>query len=367
MGDLIRLLPSWANLLVIPGLIAGFTIHELAHACVAYGLGDVSQMSRGRISLNPLRHVFWLGMLTFILFGFGWARPVTMDVHSFKQRYVGLLLVSVSGALANLALAGLCIAVTIVMVFVVAAFSGKGMFEVLRLMMVEPAAEPGITAWAAAFTTYAVTVNLALAFFNLLPLPGLDGFNVLLSLFGLARGRADRPGAAVVPCFRKGGEAELGVSKRALASGSRQPAEIHCERGAEYHAAGNYEDAIARYRQAIASDQHHGPAYVNLGLAYLAAGQRERAIQSFRGATHYAPDEQSRREAWSQLNKLSEFNPAVTSSAAGAATDRSGPGPWRDTRSSFRWSACGVNAAILLVGTMCVYTCLTIALIGHFS
>ncbi len=358
MGDLTRLPPSWLNLLVIPGLIAGFTVHELAHACVAYWLGDVSQVSRGRISLNPLRHVFWLGMLTFVLFGFGWARPVRMDVRSLRRRYLGALLVAVSGALGNLALAGLCLAVTMLLVLVVAAFSGAGTLEVIRLVVVDPPAEPGIIAWTAAFTTYAVYVNLALAFFNLLPLPGLDGFNVLVSLFGLVRDKPDEPAAQAQ-------EAQSGVWKIAQSMGGHQPAEIHYERGAAYHAEGSYEDAIARYRQAIANDQHMGPAYVNLGLAYLAAGQRERAIMSFRGATHYASDEQSRREARSQLDKLSQFDPTIGSSATDS--DAGKAGRWPDVTRSFNWSTFMLNALIVLLATACVYASLTVALIAHLS
>jgi Zn-dependent protease len=360
MGDLSAILPSWTNLLVVPGLIIGFTVHELAHAMVAYVLGDESQVARGRISLNPVRHVFWLGLLTFIVFGFGWARPMRMDAQRFKNRYLGLCLVSVSGAVANLMLAVLCALVTAVMAMVVAAFSGRGAFEILRSFAVETVAQPDIVAWTVAFTTHTIYVNLALAFFNLLPLPGLDGFGVLVGIFGLAKGAARVPAAVA-----------LDDSKQPTAWGasagqhSRQPADIHFERGAEYHADGNYVDAIARYRQAISSDSHHGPAYVNLGLSYLAAGQRERAIQAFRGATQYATDEQSRREAWAQLHKLSQHNPAVQPSAPVAAAES--PTPWTDAKPSLNWRAFWLNSAILLLVGMGIYACLTIALIRHFS
>jgi tetratricopeptide (TPR) repeat protein len=268
---------------------------------------------------------------------------------------VGLFAVSVAGALGNLALAAVCMAVTVLMVIVVAVFSSKGVFQVVRMVTLDPPAEPGIVAWTAAFTTYTIYVNLALAFFNLLPLPGLDGFNVLVSLFGFVRGATERLPMA---------EGQSGV-KRPVAPTSLQPAAIHYERGAEYHAGGNFEGAIARYRQAIASDDHYGPAYVNLGLAYLAAGQRERAIHALRGATQYASDEESRRQAWSQLHKLSQFNPAVTPVVAGPGAAEAGP--WTDVRPSFRWSGLWLNAGILLVVMMCVYTYLTVALIGYFS
>jgi Zn-dependent protease len=358
MSDLTRFLPSWVSLLVIPGLIAGFTVHELAHACVAYRLGDRSQVARGRISFNPLRHVFWLGMITFVLFGFGWARPIRMDMTSFRRRYLGLLLVSVAGALANLMLALLCVGVTLLMVVVVAVFSSKGLFEVLRMVAMESPTEPGILAWTSAFTTYAVYANLAMAFFNLLPLPGLDGFGVLVALFGLAKGSPEPAGTAAT-----GRPVAVSQSR---GESARLPADIHFEHGAEYHATGNYADAIARYRQAIASNQHHGPAYVNLGLAYVASGLRERAIHAFRGATQFAADEQSRREAWVQLHKLSQFSPVAVPSPPSDVTSKTAA-PWGGANTVFNWSAFWGSGVILLAALLCVYTYLTIALIGYFA
>ena len=99
--------PSWTTLLYLPALFVGFTVHELAHALVAYLLGDTSQVERKRLSFNPLRHVSWLGMVVFLLFGFGWAKPVWVDPNRFRieNRDFGLFLVSIAGACANLLLA----------------------------------------------------------------------------------------------------------------------------------------------------------------------------------------------------------------------------------------------------------------------
>ena len=363
MPDLSWLVPSWANFLVIPGLIAGFAAHELAHACLAYYLGDVSQVERGRITLNPLRHIFWLGLLTFVFFGFGWARPMRVDPRAFKRRYLGLFLVSIAGAVANLLLAGFCLALTLLIAMLVAAFSQGGMVEILRSVTVEPAAQPGIVAWAAAFTTYPIYVNLALAFFNLLPLPGLDGFNAIVSLVGLSRAPADGEQATA-----SGGSQPLSVKPVTVsAEGRRQPADIHFERGVAYHADDQYEDAIARYRQAIAHDSHYGPAYVNLGLAYLALERRDRAIQAFRGATQNAADEKSRREAWAQIHSLSQYQPVGAQETADAAAGQGGP--WTESQSSVsvNWPAFWLNALVVLVASAGVYVYLTISLIHHFS
>ncbi len=135
MGDLSQFIPTWTNLLIIPGIIAGFTIHELAHTLVAYLLGDLSQVERGRITLNPFRHISWFGTLTFVFFGFGWARPVQVDPSHFKRRYLGTFLVAISGATANLLLAGLTFILTLVLVGLAAIFSEQDFWQIFGLLL----------------------------------------------------------------------------------------------------------------------------------------------------------------------------------------------------------------------------------------
>jgi len=91
--------PTWATLLLLPALFLGFTVHELAHAVVAYLLGDTSQVERRRLSFNPLRHVSWLGLALFLLVGIGWAKPVWVDYSPLpiKNRSLGIFLVVVAG------------------------------------------------------------------------------------------------------------------------------------------------------------------------------------------------------------------------------------------------------------------------------
>ncbi len=368
MGDLSRFVPSWTNLLIIPGIIAGFTIHELAHTFVAYLLGDRTQVDRGRITLNPLRHISWFGTLTFIFFGFGWARPIQVDPRQFKSRYAGLFLVAISGAAGNLLLAGLLLILTLILVLLVAIFSMQSPPQVFSLLLsADSANRPDIVSWAAAFTTYSIYANLALAFFNLLPFPTLDGFTALASLIGVLRGNSDR----WVKTSADSGPTPFG--ERPLSKpGAQRPADIHFELGAQYHAAGEYENAIARYRQAIANDSHYGPAYVNLGLAHLALDQRAQAIRAFRGATQRAYDEKSRNEAWAQLHKLSEFQP-LGSQAPLSSTPKEGlprarkAGPWTHTSTTPDWLAFGLSGALALMATGCMYVYLAIGLIRYLS
>jgi len=368
MGNLSWLMPSWTSLLIIPGILAGFTVHELAHSFVAYFLGDRSQLKPSRLTLNPLRHISWFGALTFVFFGFGWARPIRVDPRQLKRRYLGLFLVAVAGAVANLVLAGVLFLLTLGLVTLVAIFTWQSPLQILSLLLnIDPTAGPDIVAWTAAFTTYSVYANLALAFFNLLPLPTFDGFVALIGLLGLLRNAPDEEPA---PEKSPAPAAQPPASRRGA---RRRPADIHFELGAEYHAAGNYEDAIARYRQALAADRSYGPAYINLGLAYLALGQRDRAIHAFRGATQYASDEKSRNEGWTQLYKLSETTPSTAPPTAPSPTNTDAPpaqpppGPWTDTGPTPNWVAFGLSSLLTLVGTGGVYLYLTIGLIRHFS
>jgi Zn-dependent protease len=100
-------LPTLVDILWLPGIILGFTIHELAHALVAYWLGDRSAENRSRLTLNPIRHVHWLGLLAFVFLGIGWAKPVRIRPGAFKRRHWDSFLVSIAGVAANALLAGL--------------------------------------------------------------------------------------------------------------------------------------------------------------------------------------------------------------------------------------------------------------------
>ena len=230
------------------------------------------------------------------------------------------------------------------------------------MLAIQPNASLDIVAWTAAFTVYSINANLILAFFNLLPFPTLDGFTALASLIGLLRSLYRQS-----PQSQTGGERRAApISRPTMGRGSSLQAAIHFERGAEYHAANDYEDAIARYRQAIANDRGYGPAYVNLGLAYLSLGQRDRAIQAFRGATQYAADEKSKNEAWAQLNKLSQYSPLISSQAA-PSPDAGQTGPWTNIRPAPNWLALGLSSLFALAGAGCIYIYLTIALIGFLT
>ena len=142
-----------ARILIV--LIA-FPLHELAHAVAADRLGDPTPRQYGRITLNPLAHIDPMGGILMLLFGFGWATTPVNPNRLRGNRQVGSIIVSAAGPLSNLLLAAV-----IAIPFRADIFSASMFWEVLY---------------------YFGIINLLLFVFNLLPIPPLDGFNILANL-----------------------------------------------------------------------------------------------------------------------------------------------------------------------------------------
>ena len=87
--------------IMLPALLISLSIHEYAHAFVAYKLGDTSQKLRGRLTLNPFRHIDLFGFISIILLGVGWGKPVMIDDRNFKNRARGNMLTALAGPVSN--------------------------------------------------------------------------------------------------------------------------------------------------------------------------------------------------------------------------------------------------------------------------
>ena len=74
------------KLIILPGIVIGLSMHEFAHAAVAYKLGDPTPKMQGRVTINPLAHIDWLGFIALFLCGFGWGKPVQINQFNFKNR-----------------------------------------------------------------------------------------------------------------------------------------------------------------------------------------------------------------------------------------------------------------------------------------
>lgn len=141
----------------IPALLFAITIHEYAHAQAADSMGDPTARYSGRLSMNPMAHLDPFGALLLVLAGFGWAKPVPINSNNFKDRRAGIIKVSLAGPAANLFLCFL------------AALCGALLFK-FDLM----------TQTVLSFLKWMMLYNVWFAFFNLIPIPPLDGSKLLL-------------------------------------------------------------------------------------------------------------------------------------------------------------------------------------------
>ena len=344
----------WTNFLIVPALLISYTVHELAHAFAAYFLGDSSQVERGKITLNPFRHISWFGSLAFILFGIGWPNPLEANPQNFKQKHLAMCLTAVAGPIASFTLSLAGVLITLFVAALLVYGSGATTDEVFTFLFPSAANLPdnlNLQALSIAFTSNIALASFWLTFTSLLPLPGLDGFIIIVSLTALLRGRQNDNG------LKPPAPAETLPLRPPINQYKRRNnvSDIHFKLGADYHAAQQYDDAIARYRQALNADQHFGPAYVNLGLAYLAKGKRREAIHAFRGAVQYADDQKSQNEAWFQLHQLSEVSPLDEESAQESMTEM-GASPWVDTQPRPNWIGLSLLSGLLFIAGLGLYS-----------
>lgn len=155
------------SILALPLLVA-LTFHEVAHGWVAYRLGDPTAKLLGRLTLNPLKHLDPLGTLIFFIARIGWAKPVPVNPRYFKNPRKGMLLVAVAGPAANFALA----LVFAALFHLVGAIDIPGRDSLLFKVLY-----PTVLICQAG-----VFVNLILGIFNLMPIPPLDGSNILAGI-----------------------------------------------------------------------------------------------------------------------------------------------------------------------------------------
>lgn len=154
---------DWLSLLmfVMSGVacLICLTVHELSHGFVAYRLGDPTAKLNGRLTLNPISHIDWIGLFLLLAVGVGWAKPVPVDPRNFKNPRKGMALTALAGPLSNFLLALIALGV------------GSLLFGL------------GITsrpvAYFLLFLCQLAVLNVGLGLFNLIPIPPLDGSKVL--------------------------------------------------------------------------------------------------------------------------------------------------------------------------------------------
>ena len=157
-------LPVQELILIVPILLLSLSVHEFAHALVSTMLGDSTPRLEGRLTLNPLRHLNLYGTIMLLVAGFGWAKPVRIDIDSYKNRYSGLVLTSLAGPFSNLLIA---------------------LFFAFFLRLAVLDRLPAFLLTATFFETvqYVMLINILLFLFNMIPIPPLDGSRIITALF----------------------------------------------------------------------------------------------------------------------------------------------------------------------------------------
>lgn len=143
----------------IPAMLLSSSFHEFAHAYTAYLLGDDTAKAEGRMTLNPLAHIDPIGFILMLVGKIGWSKPVPVNAYNFENPQLGNALVSAAGPLSNVILA---------------------IFSALLLKFSVTAPLPTVVAEnMALFFVVMLFVNISLTLFNLLPVPPLDGSNIV--------------------------------------------------------------------------------------------------------------------------------------------------------------------------------------------
>jgi Zn-dependent protease len=150
-------------ILVIPAVLFAITIHEYAHGWVADKFGDPTARLMGRLTLNPLAHLDPIGALMLILVRIGWAKPVPVNPNNLRNPRRDMIWISLAGPVTNLA-AALALG-TVVRVMIMTGVNLGGLMAPVLLLLV-----------------FGVVIDVALAIFNFIPIPPLDGSKVLAGL-----------------------------------------------------------------------------------------------------------------------------------------------------------------------------------------
>jgi len=147
---------------IAPAAVIGLTVHEFSHAYAAYKLGDNTAKIDGRLTLNPLKHIDWLGFFLIVIAGFGWAKPVSFNPDNLKNKHRDEILISIAGPISNFILAVLFLVIARVF-YSLDYFNNATGLEIINLIM-----------------TWGV-INFGLFVFNLIPIPPLDGSHIYLT------------------------------------------------------------------------------------------------------------------------------------------------------------------------------------------
>lgn len=154
---------------ILPGILVGLSFHEFAHAWVAKKLGDDTAERQGRVTINPAAHIDIVGFVSLLVLGFGWGIPVPVDERNFKHPRRDNILVSLAGVTMNLLIA-VIFTVILKVIYMTMGYAQTGMTGAVWTIVLD-----------------VIMINLVLMIFNLMPIPPLDGFNLVSEIFDLRK------------------------------------------------------------------------------------------------------------------------------------------------------------------------------------
>ncbi len=156
---------QWGDMLYfflrIAAVLICIIVHELSHGLTAYYLGDQTAKKMNRLSLNPIRHIDPIGALMMISVGFGWAKPVPVDMRYFKNPKLGMAITAFAGPFSNFILAfitAILLQIVISVQYIYGSFNTTVLIDFLQMLLV---------------------LNIGLGLFNLIPFPPLDGSKIM--------------------------------------------------------------------------------------------------------------------------------------------------------------------------------------------
>lgn len=148
---------------IAPAAVIGLTVHEFSHAFAAYKLGDSTAKDEGRLTLNPLKHIDWMGFFLIVIAGFGWAKPVTFNPNNLKNKHHDEILISIAGPVSNFIIAVFFFVIARVLYSIDSFHDTTLGLDTINLIIM----------WG--------VVNFGLFVFNLIPIPPLDGSHLYLT------------------------------------------------------------------------------------------------------------------------------------------------------------------------------------------